>query len=191
MNDSFEIELMKKIANQDAASLEELYDRYERAMFAFAYRMLNDRMTAEEAVQELFTRIWRSADRFDAFQGKLSTWMFTLLRNICIDLIRKKKSRTPEPEASVDELQILADTGQNTEQQVEWKFIGEEVRQALNELNPDQKQAVEAIYFEGLTQQEVAEKYSIPLGTVKSRVRLAMKQLNVKLAELGRREMRA
>lgn len=162
MNDSFEIELMKKIANQDAASLEELYDRYERAMFAFAYRMLNDRMTAEEAVQELFTRIWRSADRFDAFQGKLSTWMFTLLRNICIDLIRKKKSRTPEPEASVDELQILADTGQNTEQQVEWKFIGEEVRQALNELNPDQKQAVEAIYFEGLTQQEVAEKYSIP-----------------------------
>jgi RNA polymerase sigma factor (sigma-70 family) len=189
MKNQIDIELIQRIVHKDATALEQLYDQYERPMYAFAYRMLKDSMMAEEAVQELFMRIWNSADKFDSYQGKLSTWMFTLIRNISIDLIRKKKSRMPEPMAPVEQLDILADTSHNIEAEVEMKWLSDQVKEALNDLNPDQKQVVEWIYYEGLTQQEVADTHSIPLGTVKSRVRLALKQLSAKLTDLGRREI--
>jgi RNA polymerase sigma factor (sigma-70 family) len=182
-------ELINLITSKDPSALEQLYDKYERPVYSFAYRMVNDEMMAEEVVQEVFLRIWNSAERYDAKYGKLTTWMFTLTRNIAIDLLRKKRSRMPEPFAPEEQLNIMPDVSQNTEAEVELKWIGEQVKSALDDLNPDQKQVVELIYYEGFTQQEVADKYSIPLGTVKSRVRLALKQLKSKLADIGRREV--
>lgn len=87
-------ELMKRISAKDEEALKQLYDHYEKPIYSFAYRMVRDTMMSEEIVQELFLRIWQTAERFDGAQGKLTSWMFTLTRNITIDLLRKKKPYT-------------------------------------------------------------------------------------------------
>ncbi|MCU6790693.1 MULTISPECIES: RNA polymerase sigma factor [Paenibacillus] len=181
-------ELMKRISAKDEEALKQLYDHYEKPIYSFAYRMVRDAMMSEEIVQELFLRIWQTAERFDGAQGKLTSWMFTLTRNITIDLLRKKRSRTPHSMAEPDQLQFVADERMNTELNVEKKWVGEQVKAALDDLNEDQKKVVEWIYYQGYTHQEVSDMYAIPLGTVKSRVRLAMKQLQRRLSDGGRRE---
>jgi RNA polymerase sigma factor (sigma-70 family) len=177
-------DLISRIANKDSTALEQLYTRYERPMYYFSYRILHDQMLAEEAVQELFLRIWNSAERYDHGQGKLSTWMFTLIRNIAIDLLRKKKKRNSEP-LTEEKMAVIADPSNHTESEVETKLVGEQVKAALEGLNYDQKQIMEWIYYQGLTHQEVAKVHSIPLGTVKSRVRLALRQLQKRLSHIG------
>jgi RNA polymerase sigma factor (sigma-70 family) len=191
MKNEEDLILMRRIQGRDANALRTLYDRWERPMYAFAYRMVKDDMLAEEMIQELFLRVWNASERFQESQAKVSTWMFTLLRNLCIDAIRKRKSRMPEPMAPSDSLERVEDQSEGPEHKVERQWVGQEIRKALEDLNPDQKQVVESIYFGGLTQQEVAESLSIPLGTVKSRVRLAMKQLGTRLVDFGRKEREA
>lgn len=176
-------ELMRRIARKDTEALEEVYDRYERAVYAFAYRIVHDTMAAEEVVQELFMRVWNHAERYDRGQGKLSTWMFTIARNIAVDMLRRKSSRAAADAVGDEVLQVLPDTGTDVEQEVTMNWERERIREAMMELREEQQQVIESIYFQGLTQHEVSEKFSIPLGTVKSRVRLAIRQLHGKLAE--------
>ncbi len=182
-----DLQLIKLIALKDAPALEQLYDRYEKAIYCFAHRIVNDVMMAEEVVQELFMRIWNFAERYEATQGKLSTWMFTLTRNIAIDILRKKQNRIQKQLAEQQQLNAIPDSRKATEEQVENNWVGDEVRKAMKALNEDQQMVVEWIYYQGLTQQEVAERYEIPLGTVKSRVRLAMKQLKQRLVNVVER----
>jgi RNA polymerase sigma factor (sigma-70 family) len=169
--------LIQKIANRDSAALEQLYDRYERRIYSFVYRIVKDAMAAEEVVQELFIRVWNSAERLDTGEaaGKISSWMFTIARNLSVDWIRKQ-GRKPL-EASEDGVLERVAASKSTEQEVEHKMLGEQMQEALRELNEEQKQVVDLIYFKGYTQQEVSLNQDIPLGTVKSRVRLALKQL--------------
>lgn len=180
-------ELILRIVNMNSEALKQLYDRYERPLYAFAYRMVQDVMLAEEVVQELFLRIWNEAQCYEAGQVKLASWMFMLTRNIAKDYIRKH-IRTPKASAPPEQLEFVADFMTETLQQSESKLIGELVRESLIGLNSDQRQAVELIYYEGLTQQEVSDRCDIPLGTVKSRVRLALHQLKRKLAVAGKDE---
>jgi RNA polymerase sigma-70 factor (ECF subfamily) len=186
-----EVEWLRRIAeSRDASALEQLYDRYEKPIYAFAYRILQDAMAAEEAVQELFSRVWNKPDRYDPSQGKLSTWLFALTRNIAVDMLRRRGSRLPSMTVEQRTLTEVPDETADTAEQVHRKLIGEHIRDALRELNPDQRQAIEYIYFQGLSQQEMAERFDIPLGTIKSRVRLALKQLRRRFAgwnEEGRR----
>ncbi len=175
-------ELIELIALKDARALELLYDRYERPMFSFAYRFVKDTMAAEEIVQELFLRIWNSAERFQVEKGKVSTWMFTVTRNVAIDLLRKRSRKFNEPVD--DKIMMRLTNDSNTEQEVESKWVDDQVKAALYDLSKDQQQVVEWIYFKGYTQQEVSEIHEIPLGTVKSRVRLALKQLKLRLGRI-------
>ncbi|MBY0215683.1 RNA polymerase sigma factor [Paenibacillus illinoisensis] len=175
--------LMQQIAERDASALELLYDRYERAVYSFAYRIVGDPMTAEETVQELFLRVWNNAERYDASQGKLTTWMFAITRNIAVDMLRRKSKGAATTAVENESLAAYADEQTNTEQEVERKWEGTRIREALSQLNRDQQQVIESIYYGGLTQQEVSSRFGIPLGTVKSRVRLAMKQLQKLLAD--------
>ncbi|KQO01472.1 RNA polymerase subunit sigma-24 [Paenibacillus sp. Leaf72] len=169
--------LIQQIARQDASALEQLYDRYERPVYSFVYRMLKDAMASEEVVQELFVRIWNAASRVEAEEasGKISTWIFAIARNLAIDWIRKQERRPQQVQGEM----ILERTVDPliTEQVVEDRMLGEKMKEAIGQLNDDQKQVVEWIYYMGYTQQEVADKHQIPLGTVKSRVRLALRQL--------------
>lgn len=177
-------ELMRRIAEKDTEALEHVYDRYERAVYSFAYRIVHDTMAAEEVVQELFLRVWNNAERYDRSQGKLSTWMFTITRNIAVDMLRRKASRATADPSGDEALQVLPDTKTDVQEQVSLNWERQRIREAMMELREEQQQVIESIYFQGLTQHEVSEKFSIPLGTVKSRVRLAIRQLHNKLAEV-------
>lgn len=189
MNDAAEDgQLMKLIRQKDPAALEMLYDRYEGLIFSFAYRMVQDSMAAEEVMQEFFMRIWKNLEQYDSSKGKLSTWMFTVTRPIAIDQLRNNNPRIPQEPAGVEELQEMRETGIMSEEMTELLMAGEQVREALQELSRDQQQVIDLIYYQGLTQQEVASRVAVPLGTVKSRVRLAMKQLQKRLIYWGRRE---
>ncbi len=182
--------LMMMIAQQDADALEQLYDRYERPVYSFVYRIVKDSMAAEELVQELFIRIWHSAQRVrtDEAAGQLSSWIFTIARNLSIDWLRKQGRRPLEAreQAALERTASI----HSTEREVEHKLLGEEMQMALSELNADQKQVMELIYFMGYTQQEVSLKEAIPLGTVKSRVRLALAQLRKRFEALGKEGVR-
>jgi RNA polymerase sigma factor (sigma-70 family) len=170
--------LLQKIAIRDEDALEQLYDRYERPIYAFALRIVQDAMAAEEVVQELFVRVWNTASRIDADgrKGKISTWMFAVARNLAIDRLRKQgRQLVGSLESEVWER--LSDSEESTELTVEHKLLGQQLKEAIHELQSDQKQVLEWIYYMGYTQQEVAERHQIPLGTVKSRVRLALKAL--------------
>jgi RNA polymerase sigma-70 factor (ECF subfamily) len=183
-----EEQLMRMIASRDASALERLYDRYEKTVYAFAYRFAGEAMLAEEIVQELFMRIWNHAERYDVSQGKLTTWMFAITRNIAIDQLRKRQNRTAAQTSESVELDQLADEGESPEEQFDRKWVGEEVKAAVRQLSGDQRQVLELVYYQGFTHQEVSERQGIPLGTVKSRIRLAMKQLKDRLGDLERRE---
>jgi RNA polymerase sigma-70 factor (ECF subfamily) len=183
-----EEQLMRMIASRDASALERLYDQYEKTVYAFAYRFAGEAMLAEEIVQELFMRIWNHAERYDVSQGKLTTWMFAITRNIAIDQLRKRQNRTAAQTSESVELDQLADEGESPEEQFDRKWVGEEVKAAVRQLSGDQRQVLELVYYQGFTHQEVSERQGIPLGTVKSRIRLAMKQLKDRLGDLERRE---
>ncbi|OAX45281.1 RNA polymerase sigma-70 factor, ECF subfamily [Paenibacillus sp. OK060] len=174
---------MRQIAERDASALELLYDRYERAVYSFAYRIVGDPMTAEETVQELFLRVWNNAERYEASQGKLTTWMFAITRNIAVDMLRRKSKSAATTSVENETLAAYADEHTNTEEEIERKWEGVRIKEALSQLNGDQQQVIESIYYAGLTQQEVSSRFGIPLGTVKSRVRLAMRQLQKLLAD--------
>ncbi|NGZ74838.1 RNA polymerase sigma factor [Saccharibacillus alkalitolerans] len=192
MNEQAEdLQLIGRIADRDAGALEHLYDIYERPVYAFAYRLLNDAMAAEEAVQELFLRIWNNAERYDASHGKLSTWMFALTRNISIDMLRRRSARAAAVPVEDEHLNAVLDETADTELTVERTLEGETVRAALHELGEEQQQVIDLIYYKGLTQQEVSDRCAIPLGTVKSRVRLALRQLHKRLAGMERGESQA
>lgn len=181
-------ELMKLVGEKDPAALEWLYDRYERTVYSFAFRMVQDAMTAQEVVQELFLRVWTHSERYDEAQGKLTTWMFAVTRNIAVDMLRSMSVRDRGIPVEDTTLHTMADEYADTEAQVELRSEGERMRKVLTELSRDQQQVIDSIYYGGMTQQEVSERYTIPLGTVKSRVRLALKQMKKHLRLEGRRE---
>jgi RNA polymerase sigma factor (sigma-70 family) len=181
-----DLELIMRISHRDEDALKLVYERYERPIYTFAYRIVKDAMLAEEVVQELFMRIWNSAEKYDAEQGKLSSWMFTLTRNIAIDWLRRKQSRTSHQVIDADQMNQKPDLANDTAQVVEAMIIGDQVRDAMLQLSADQQQVVEMIYYGGYTQQEVSLRCNIPLGTVKSRVRLAMRTLKKQLGGIGK-----
>ncbi|MFI2858225.1 RNA polymerase sigma factor [Paenibacillus sp. JSM ZJ436] len=186
MNDNHDDRLlMQRIMEKDSAALEQLYSQYERVIYAFAYRIVQDEMAAEEVMQELFLRIWNHAERYQSEQGKLTTWMFAITRNIAIDTLRRKSARSAASPVTDEVIHLIPDESSSTEQVVESRWLGLKVSEALAELSEEQKIVVDSIYYQGMTQQEVSVQYQIPLGTVKSRVRLAMKQLQKRLGALN------
>ncbi|GAB4072698.1 sigma-70 family RNA polymerase sigma factor [Barrientosiimonas marina] len=176
-------ELFYRIQNKEEDALEQLYDRYEKLLFSFAYRMTNNKFLAEEAVQDVFTKIWSRQQSFDKEKGKFSSWLLTVTRNACIDLLRKKKDPAYELEER-DSLQAQEPTPEET---VEWQECGEQVRKAIKQLTKEQQKMIELFYFKSMSQASISKTFNIPLGTVKGRVRLALKHLKEILASKNER----
>ncbi|HEU5139968.1 MAG TPA: sigma-70 family RNA polymerase sigma factor [Bacillales bacterium] len=153
--------------------MEALYDKYEKILYSFSYRMTNHKESSEEVVQEVFIKVWEGQGNFDASKGKFSSWLLTIARNTSIDLMRKRK----EPTYELEERDSLASEEASTEDLVEWKERGNELREAISGLGEEQKLIIEAFYFKGITQRKIAERFDLPLGTVKGRIRLALKHL--------------
>jgi RNA polymerase sigma-70 factor (ECF subfamily) len=172
-------ELVDLLATGDARALEVLYDRYSRAVFSFALRMLGDRATAEELVQEVYVRAWQQARRFSEGRGTFITWLLSITHNMAIDEIRRR-NRRPQRADSADPVLMLTNVRDDTapvDDQAVLSTVREEIVQAMASLPESQRSTIELAYFHGLTQREIAELQGEPLGTIKTRMRLAVRKL--------------
>jgi RNA polymerase sigma-70 factor (ECF subfamily) len=172
-------ELIQRIAARDHHAFEELHRRYARAILGLALRRIRDRGRAEDATQEAFSAIWRSAARYDQRRGPGAPWLFTIARNAIVDGLR----RTPEP---VAEPHDTPSDEPGPDHAAEASYNVWRVHRALETLPESERQVIELAYWSGLSQSEVAEFLQIPLGTVKTRTRAAL----ARLADMLERELR-
>ncbi len=172
-------ELVRRMSDGDVAALEELYTRYARAVYSFAVRIVGDGLVAEEILQESFTRAWQQAGRFELARGSFASWLLSITHNRAIDELRKRQRR-PKRADSVDITDVLrgeVDTTADVEEAAELDELRDRVRAAMDQLPDPQQRVIELAYFEGLTQREISALLNEPLGTVKTRMRLAMQKL--------------
>jgi RNA polymerase sigma-70 factor (ECF subfamily) len=176
--------LFSLIASSDENALAELYDRFGRVAYGLALRILRDEALAQDAVQDAFIAIWRSADRFLAERAKASTWVLTLVHRRAVDLVRREDRRRADPIESAPE-----PTAQTTvEDEATLGYERRVVQEALRRLPPEQREALELGYYGGLTQTELAERLGQPLGTIKSRMFTGLNRLRDLLAQAGLEE---
>ena len=169
-------ELIERIADGDRPAFEELYRRYARPVLGLALRRIGDRGRAEDAAQDAFVAIWRSARTYNPNRGGGAPWLYAVARNAITDVLR----RTPEPTA---ELQEEASSEPTPADQAETAWTAWRVHRALEVLPPHERPVIELAYWRGLSQSEVARTLGIPLGTVKTRTRSALARLADALEE--------
>lgn len=170
-------ELLAQVADGDHGAFEELHRRYARSVLGIALRRIGDRGRAEDATQDTFASIWRSAARFDPTRGKATSWLFTIARNAIVDGLRRR------PEATVSDPPELPATDPRPDDAAESEWVSWRVHRALETLPPQERPLVELAYWGGLSQSEIAERLGIPLGTVKTRTRAALHRLADELGE--------
>ncbi len=163
-------ELLARLSRKDEAALSALYDRYAPGAMALAVRILGDPSDAEDAIQTVFVRVWREAERYDSTRGSVAAWIMSSVRNASIDKLRRRDAhdRAAQQAASrpIPAAEIVA--GGDTRARV---------RQAIESLPAEQREVIELAYFKGLSQSEIAARIKQPLGTVKTRMRLGMIKL--------------
>jgi len=174
--------LLALVAHEDEAALAELYDRYGRVAYGLALRIVRDQALAEDAVQEAFLTVWRTAASFRAERAKPSTWILTLAHRRAVDVVRREERRRAAPLETVEEPE---GTGLATDEEIELADRRRLVQEALRQLPADQREALELAYYGGLTQSELAERLSVPLGTIKSRMFTGLRRLRDILADAG------
>jgi RNA polymerase sigma-70 factor (ECF subfamily) len=168
--DATDTALLLRVAERDRAAFELLYHRYVRSVFGLAMGRLRDRQRAEDAVQETFTAVWRSAGSYRPERGRAAPWLYAIARNAIVDRMRARH----EPPAEVPDL-VSSEPGPSD--RAESSFVSWRVHRALEELPDKEREVVELAYWSGLSQSEVAEFLHIPLGTVKTRTRSALSRL--------------
>jgi RNA polymerase sigma-70 factor (ECF subfamily) len=176
--------LISLIARSNADALGVLYDRYHRLVFSLAFSIVEEQTVAEEITLDVFRRIWEKADTYQPKQAKVRTWLTSIARNQAIDVLRRRSARPEHNSISWAELPPQA-TPQvdNLEDLVELALRRDQIRAALTHLSPEQKAALALVYFRGLTHRQVAERLDQPLGTIKTRLRLALKKLREVLGD--------
>ena len=159
-------------------ALDELYNRYHRMVFGLALGMVGDRATAEEITLDVFVRVWEKADTYRADKAKISTWIMTITRYHAIDILRRKGAR-PEHQSLhlIDNLIQNRSDDYSPERMAELAIQRDKIRAALAHLPEEQKQVLGLAYFAGYTHRQISEKLDQPLGTVKTRIRLALQKL--------------
>lgn len=159
--------LVALVARGDEDALAELYDRVGRIAYGLALRVLRDERHAEDAVQEAFLQVWRSAATFRAERAKASTWILTLVHRRAVDLVRREERRQAEP--LIDD-SAAGVAPEETDEAAWLRFERERVQAALKQLPDVQREALELAYYGGFSQSELAERLGVPLGTIKSRM---------------------
>ena len=181
MNEQSDEQLMKCVAEGDVAAYQILYNRHASSVLGLSYRIVGDRATAEEMMQETFWRIWTKADTFSNRRGSFPNWMFGIARNLSIDFVRRQKKIVmepiPDPQSNRAETSPHLKSDHNVAESA-WNLIKHErVRGALAQLSTDQRNVVEWIYFQGKTRRQIAKEQNIPFGTINTRAKLALKKL--------------
>ena len=178
-------QLIAALARQDLGALEALYDRYGKVAFSLAYRILGDRGSAEDAVQDSFLSVWRQAKSYRRERGSPKTWLMAIVHHRSIDKLRSHAGAGPT--VPLEDVPEEAAETPGVWQQVWSGMRGESVRSALERLPTEQKKSIELAYFSGYSQSEIAELMGVPLGTVKGRMRIGLQKLKSMLEqpELG------
>ncbi len=168
-------DLAAGLRRREPLAMEVLYDRLSRQAFGLAYRILGDGPSAEDVVQEAFFTLWRQAERIDLARGKLSSLVLTLVHHRAIDVLRATRGQQSR-QVTVD-LAEVEKIEADVSERVFQSLSGDNVRAALAGVPDDQRRAIEMAYFEGFTHVEIAEALELPLGTVKSRLRLGLEKM--------------
>ena len=173
--------LVERIASGDADALGELYDRYGRVAFGLLYRLLPGPEAAEEVAQDAFHSVWRQARTYRSERGSVRTWLLSICRNAAIDW-RRTRGKRLEREVTIEAAaELLSDA--RVDERVLSALRAERVRAVVGELPREQREVLALAFWGGYSQSEIAARTNTPLGTVKSRVRLAMNKLRETLGE--------
>jgi len=176
--------LISLIAKSQEAALAQLYDRYNRLVFSLALAIVNDRDTAEEITLDVFMRVWQKAGTYRADQSKVSTWLTHIARHHAIDILRRRAARLDQYAVHWDDASSSAESSQQGPPEfAELSARRERIHAALGGLPAEQKQALILAYFSGYTHQQIADILQQPLGTIKTRIRLAMQKLREHLSD--------
>jgi RNA polymerase sigma-70 factor (ECF subfamily) len=167
------------------AALSKLYDRYIRTVFGVGLKILGDRSMAEELVQEVFLKVWRSAHTFDPARGSFSTWLYRVTRSVALDLYRKRASRVRPVSNGTPHIAAARDSSDGPQEVVDESWLSWRMSRALEMLDAPHREVIDLAYFGGLSQREISERTGVPLGTVKTRTASAYKSLRKELAVQG------
>jgi RNA polymerase sigma-70 factor (ECF subfamily) len=181
--DGADMEVVRRMAEGDGQALATLYDRHGRVTYSLALRILGEPQEAEEVVQDVFAQAWRQASRFDRSRGAVVAWLLMMTRSRAIDRVRARRAM-PAPSGDPDQaFGLIADSADGPERVALTTERASRLKEALDTLPLLQRVPIELAFFEGLTHTEVAERLEVPLGTIKTRIRLGL--MKMKDAFLG------
>lgn len=171
-------QFINRLLSKEKQAYEELYEKYSDALYGLAMKMVKQEALAEDVLQEAFVKVYRKIHTYDPIKGRLFTWILNITRNLAIDLLRSKEYKMTSGSVQM-ETEQLEQVAPRTETNID--HIG--LTEVLNTLPDSQREVLNLLYYQGYTQAEVAKKLNLPLGTVKSKVRLGMGALRKKLVE--------
>ncbi len=168
-----EIELVALLRNKSHLGYSILYKNYAKTLYNILYKVVPSKDTAADLLQDTFIKIWKNIDRYNASKGCLYTWMLKLTQNLALDKIRSAGYLEAKKNVILEDYINQIDT----QYQHETDFDGFSLQNNIERLLPKHKQLIDLVYYEGYTQREVSQKYAIPIGTVKTRIKFAIAQL--------------
>jgi len=167
-----EHQIVDMLHQNDRKVIAIIYDKYAPALYGVVLRIVRSEQIAEDVMQDAFLKIWKNGKQYNRSKGTLFTWLLNIARNTAIDKTRSAHFRRNEKNQIVDD---FVSNKESTIGNIHPEQIG--LKELVNDLNPKYKEVIDLIYFSGYTQKEVAEHLEIPLGTVKSRIRIALREL--------------
>jgi RNA polymerase sigma-70 factor (ECF subfamily) len=174
--------LVSQIAHGDDRAMAQLYDNTSRLVYGLCLRIVKDPSAAEDITLETFLQLWRTAESYDPVRGTVLAWLLTVVRSRSIDWLRARKARRADLEETLDGVFDLHDGRPSPESASIDADRARIIRGAMAELPPEQRRAIELTYFSGLSHSEIASHTGLPVGTVKTRIRLGMMRLRELLA---------
>ncbi|MFD2585401.1 RNA polymerase sigma factor [Croceitalea marina] len=170
MSTLLEKHIVELLQDRDEKAISLLYDNYGDTLHGVAYKVVKDEDLAQDVLQESFIKIWKKSDSYDASKAKLFTWLFRITRNTAIDKLRSVNTKADkEIQIDVSDVYNLGTRGIMPELM--------DVKENLDKIEPKYKVVLEALFFEGMTQQEASDELDIPLGTIKSRLKIGLREL--------------
>lgn len=170
--------LLARVRDRDQSALGELYDAFAGALFGVVKRTVSDEELAQEVLQDVFVKIWRNAGLYDPAKGRPFTWMMQIARNAALDMVRSAAVKRSGSIRSLDD-HVYAIGNDDTQEQLD----GADMRNVLVTLRTEHRELIDMAYYQGYSQQEIADRTGLPLGTVKSRTRSALQELRTLLKD--------
>ena len=180
-----DLDLLRRIARQEEAALAEFYDGHAKTVFAFLCRMFSDRIEAEDVLQETFLQVWREAVRYDPLRGSPIAWLIKIARSRGIDRLRQLRLKAKRDGGPIEEWHEQLQTQPSVEAMAMEQATHRGIYREMDKLPLEQRDAIMLAFFGGLTHHEIAKRLGVPMGTIKTRIRLGMQKLQEAMQKAG------